>query len=190
MQIYFNFLSDGIVPVLSALSSMLFLPCQVGFTRSSSPLTPYNIYMTLSDGTSEAGGPGGAFRSARSCYAIFAAFHVLCYELWGICGITSRCMACGGVIKTRVFFDLSNKSLLSLLPHRRHFSFFQDQPVELLNLTQVNFSRLKYTSKKEEHALQGSVRIKSYNLGATLTSEFIRSKVGTHLRERLQRNVV
>ena len=128
MQIYFNFLSDGIAPVLSALSSMLFLPCQVGFTRSSSPLTPYNIYMTLSDGTSEAGGPGGAFRSARSCYAIFAAIHVLCYELWGICGITSRCMiygimACGGVIRTRVFFDLSNKSLLFYLTGAIFLSF-------------------------------------------------------------------
>ena len=107
----------------SALSSMLFLPCQVGCTRSSSPLTPYNIYMTLPDGASEAGGPGGAFRSARSCYAIFAAFHVLCYELWGTCGITSRCMACGGVIRTRVFFDLSNKSLLFYLTGAIFLSF-------------------------------------------------------------------
>ena len=96
----------------SALSSMLFFPCQIGFIHSSSPLTPYNIHMTLSDGASEAGDPGGAFRSARSCYAIFAAFHVSCCELWGMCGITSRCMTCGGVIRTQVFCDLSNKSLL------------------------------------------------------------------------------
>ena len=59
--------------------------------------------------------------------------------------------------------------------------------MEFLNLTQVNFARLKYRSEKEEHALQGSVRIKSHALGATLTSKLIRSKVGTYLSKQLEK---
>lgn len=89
---------------------------------------------------SEAGGPGGGLRSAQSCYAIFAAFHVLPR---GICGITSRCIVCRGVIRTRAFSSY-RQHIDTLLPHRHYFYLFS---VELFNHFKKH--RKKNTNRKE-----------------------------------------
>ena len=116
------------------------------------------------------------------CYAIFAAFHVLCYNPPGICGIAPRCIVCRGVVRTWFFFRVTSNTLLLFYLTGAIFLSFQDQPVELSNF------KLEFTSQKIT-CIARKCHDKVTTPGATLTSELI-CKQRTHLKEQLQKKVM